>query len=175
MMVRTGEPVHSVLTRALLPDNRVRYFRLLGHSTRWIEQFAIVGAEFARTVRHFQRMSDIWARIATDCDAAVMQLDGDVLEARGHIAAEGVVQTWLQEPVTELMKVSVQRGFAAYARKKSSFYRDLAAKTKKQKEEAARRWDVRQEWIAFDSQGIVSSMHLFSAHWCADEISRPVS
>ncbi|EJD32891.1 hypothetical protein AURDEDRAFT_178015, partial [Auricularia subglabra TFB-10046 SS5] len=133
-------------------ENRVRYFRLLGHHTRWVEQHAIVGAEFGRTERHFCKMKSIWQELAAEFDTKAAKQGAEVASRRDAAIKDGVSEA-MREPV-QLKRVERQlRGSAAYARQKASFYMGLEIEAHTRRLKAAAAWDKENLWAKFEGLG----------------------
>lgn len=115
---------------------------------RWTEQLAIVGAEFGRAVRHYDRMQEIWSLLAKECLKRGNDDEQRVEEARAAFRAEGLAET--SEPVEEKKEVWFARGAGAYARKKATFYKDLAQQTRALMDTASVTCDVEGDWASFD-------------------------
>lgn len=119
-----------------ISDARVRFFRIEAEALRWREQLAIVGAEFGRTIRHFQQMGKAWLSSA---DALEHPCDSET-------------------PNQERARA----GRRAYALKKAAFFHEQARSAALKRSQSGTRVDALKLWDRVDS-GIYYSTQLRNA------------
>ncbi|KZV78876.1 hypothetical protein EXIGLDRAFT_633076 [Exidia glandulosa HHB12029] len=125
------DPILQILVLIGPTERRVRYFRMWATWKRWDEEWHILGAEFDRTVRSFEKMGSVWRAVA---EKAGLEVRSEQEKHAGHMArlrelSKGDVLEHGAMPT--MQNISAALGRRAYAYKKASFYDTLKADAKK--------------------------------------------